>query len=150
MTSRRWLLTISAASTLVAIACSSDPPQDDDTTQTGTTTGSTQTGTTSGSTSTGTSTGSTSTGSALCDRGDCDTCTKSNCALVACAEQLNLCLANPDCVDLSVCWSNCTDEACLEACDQQHPDGVADQHGLYECQVCTACPVDCEGSLACD
>ena len=115
---------------------------------TGTPTGSgTGVGTPTGS-ATGSPTG-TPTGAVQCDVGDCDTCINGDCAMNACSAEINACVANQQCIDLNDCWWGCYDQACIDACEAQYPQGATLLYALYDCMFCGACGVDCAGAWPC-
>jgi hypothetical protein len=146
------------AALLIAGACSdkSTTSDDDDGTTTGTVTGTTTgtfTGTTTGTytgTTTGTNTG-TSTGSTDCGgyqistEATCQTCAETNC----CTELAD-CDTGTDCGSLIDCFAPCdpADDACIQACVDQFPDGGAPYTSLYDC-VTAGCETECAAAGIC-
>jgi len=70
------------------------------------------------------------------------------CALSgACAPAADTCVGEPhgDCVALNDCYLTCpsSEDACFEACDAQHPAGVAPLASLLRCIFCGSCAVSC-------
>lgn len=82
-----------------------------------------------------------------CQDGDMDTTNDCvSCSFDAdCATEYGTCGANPDCVGLNNCYADCPDgdDACLDGCDTQFPDGGTDLNALVVCAICTACPNSC-------
>ena len=147
---RPWLAALVAVALVAACSGSDSDPTG---VGGGTTTG---TGGTGGATSVTTGTGSPSSGTEAipCDYegvcGDnvepaCQGCaldTECNAALVACQDE-----PAQACLDLNKCRLDCPDgpdfEACIAACDAQHPAGAALLNALLVCVFCQACPVSC-------
>jgi hypothetical protein len=93
-----------------------------------------------------TSSSSTSGGGSSCDLSDsCDSC-----AVCAgdgpCAPAIDACIANDDCQLLSDCLWSCADDACLQACVDTYPNGVADYWAASDCIYCDVCVVTCADS----
>lgn len=66
------------------------------------------------------------------------------CMQTKCSSQLNQCAANPECVALIQCIDPCNDDACVQNCAQQHPNGVSDVNNIVQC-VQTNCSAECGG-----
>jgi hypothetical protein len=81
---------------------------------------------------------------ASCESGDCTAC--QNCAFGAgglCEDDLDICLANPECLALDMCYGGCSDQTCYDNCSIMHSDGIADWNAIYLCGICQECPNDC-------
>jgi hypothetical protein len=73
-----------------------------------------------------------------------------------CADELNACGVEPDCctpqpdgscgADSFVgCIGACQDQACFDACAQDHQTGALLYNELTICAICDQCPIDCDG-----
>jgi hypothetical protein len=84
-----------------------------------------------------------------CDlTGDCATC--QGCAMNgSCKSAADACTNNPECNALLACLDACSDDACGQACTDQHPNGVSDASTYVSCVVCDACYYDCDGAAYC-
>lgn len=95
---------------------------------------------------TGVGAGTTGSGGAamICqDFGDpCTSCVSVACPAIYCA-----CSDNPECFALSTCFSGCPDDdqACNQACQTKHPDGISDLYKLSGCAG-SSCPSECPGN----
>ena len=74
------------------------------------------------------------------DDDDCFACAKERC----CAQYVD-CNMNTDCGDYVSCGDACaaSDDACFDACDDQHPIGSALFYGFAACGL-TECPDLCQ------
>jgi hypothetical protein len=83
-----------------------------------------------------------------CNPGDCSTCVQTSCALTACAAENAACNADPECVAIVSCATQCTDTNCTQQCALAHPDGITEAQALQMC-ACdpNVCGIDCAGSL---
>jgi hypothetical protein len=94
---------------------------------------------------------STGTGPGMCDViGECGEngggCI--DCAINGpCADPLNTCLATDACIAYSDCASSCSpgDQACLDSCEAQFPEGASLYNALIECVICWQCAASCAG-----
>lgn len=81
---------------------------------------------------------------------DCKTCVD-----VACCNEAKACAANPDCMNLRLCYAlECMVDECGEQCHPQHPNGMADSEVFDVClddncpEVCAKpANIDCAGSV---
>ncbi len=85
---------------------------------------------------------------ASCDNtGNCNNCQQ--CAVAGnCADDLELCQNNAECVALNTCLGTCSTQACVDNCVTAHSSGVADFNSLVLCATCQECPADCNGPAA--
>ena len=62
------------------------------------------------------------------------------CLYQTCPAPMNACIANPECTNLLYCMAACADQACLDGCSAQHPQGTADAAPVTTCasQGCAA------------
>ncbi len=116
----------------------------------------TNTGTDSGTgTSTGTSGGGGNGSVTTCDLGtaadetNCGSCATGECALTVCANELQACGNNAECLSVADCIEACADEACVEQCGNAYAGGVEDYAMVTACLICVACPIDCDGANSC-
>jgi len=84
--------------------------------------------------------------------GEGDACT--DCLSTSCSADYCSCYGNVDCGELLQCWSMCppNDQACSQACETAHPDGISAALLLSGCAA-TQCPQGCPGNAplsACD
>lgn len=109
---------------------------------TGSTTG--PTGTSTGPSTTSTSTG----GPSDCDgTGECGD-SFSGCVACAlegkCAIPLSDCQGSETCVGMASCMDPCGfDQACIDDCAAQFPEGALLYDALVNCVLCEQCPIDC-------
>jgi hypothetical protein len=158
------LFSVLALSGLIAagVACGESETDDDGeggsggsggetgTTKATTTATKASTGTGTGTTGTGTTaTGTSTTSAGSCDMGTCDECQQ--CAFAAdCSSEADACAGNPECLALNMCIGMCpaNDQACVDQCFADHPEGEADLGALAQCVFCDACFVTCDGAGA--
>lgn len=67
------------------------------------------------------------------------------CLYVNCAEQMNACIADPECIALTQCVQTCEpgDVQCGQACVAEHPDGLPEAQDVRKCRM-DACSGECE------
>jgi hypothetical protein len=71
---------------------------------------------------------------------DDDACTM--CLKGKCCDDLNACAADPDCLALLDCVGQCADQACINMCAAQHPNGLNTITPLLQCTQ-TTCGTEC-------
>jgi MYXO-CTERM domain-containing protein len=81
----------------------------------------------------------------------CDSCFDSevNSPGGACASTVEACFNDTSCAALVDCVQNCTTDACVQGCAEQHANGVAKYNAIFECwcQACAdVCTAECGGS----
>lgn len=120
-------------------------------TTTVTTTSSTMTTTSTTTTMTTSTSITTTTVTTTCDVGDCGSCINSDCAYDACWDAIDVCIMSDPCLALNDCLNSCGqgDPGCWQQCKQAHPAGVAPLEELYDCLMCGACYIDCDGNSIC-
>jgi len=59
------------------------------------------------------------------------------CLYTECSNEMNACLANPECVALVQCIQACApgDMACGQACADEHPSGLLQAVALRNCRI---------------
>ena len=65
-----------------------------------------------------------------------------SCLYARCPEQMNTCVANPDCTELLYCLDACTDAECTNDCYFEFPDGTGDAGPVGTC-LQDECPAEC-------
>ncbi len=60
----------------------------------------------------------------------------------ACANEVNACVENQDCLDINECFGPCTTDACFQQCIDQHPTGWQLYSAFITCG-CNACATEC-------
>src|SRR5258705_576308 len=100
--------------------------------------------TATGTTTTGTGTGTGGAGGgppgncpAMANDDMCTTCLKSKC----CSE-INACASDAQCAGLSMCAAACADNACIQNCFNQFPQGLNALQAILDCQM-TNCATEC-------
>ncbi len=85
----------------------------------------------------------------------CSVCTRAeNSGDNACALKNNACFADADCAKLAECQSKCSGSACVTACEDKFPRGLAKFNAAVYCtcgaEVCkSVCPGECLTAPAC-
>ncbi len=64
------------------------------------------------------------------------------CLYTRCQDEMNACIANPDCTELLYCLGDCTDAECTNDCYFEHPDGTGDAGPVGTC-LQDECPGEC-------
>jgi hypothetical protein len=66
------------------------------------------------------------------------------CLYNECPQQMNACIADPECIALIQCFQMCMpgDMGCGMACVAQHPDGLPEVQAVSDCQM-TSCSGVC-------
>jgi hypothetical protein len=62
------------------------------------------------------------------DDNACTLCTKD-----VCCDEITSCDENVDCVYFADCWFACDDDACVDSCVEQYPDGALDFANFLDC-----------------
>ncbi len=83
-----------------------------------------------------------------CDTGSCDSCV--SCASESvCAQQTQACNSEPQCAPVYECVQACQDDACLQNCQAQYPQGYDALFNLLSCLYCQGCYQTCDGASVC-
>ncbi|HUT99812.1 MAG TPA: trypsin-like peptidase domain-containing protein [Myxococcota bacterium] len=69
----------------------------------------------------------------------------------ACMTEVNACYNDSDCYAMLECFSNCSssDQACYQACADQHPSGLQIYYAIYDCVCETGCVDECADDPLC-
>ncbi|MEJ7730523.1 MAG: hypothetical protein WKG00_15040 [Polyangiaceae bacterium] len=90
------------------------------------------------------------------DHASCDDCQNAELSAGGCCEaEATTCAGNADCVAINTCLQPCADDACVDACFNANPNGVADFTALVECTFGDgatpgACGTVCVSAASCD
>jgi MYXO-CTERM domain-containing protein len=66
----------------------------------------------------------------------------------ACADKVNDCFDLAGCSALVNCTNNCSTNACVESCFDQHPNGVDAYLAIFSCALCSDCADVCADECA--
>jgi hypothetical protein len=87
---------------------------------------------------------------ASCGEPQCDNCVTSQCAYLACEDQVQPCSQLPACTSLGTCATGCgaNDASCATNCMIQSPNGVVPFMAVRDCVMCSpaSCGLQCASS----
>jgi len=71
-----------------------------------------------------------------------------DCFLAQCSAECETYSTTPGAAEHLTCATQCTDQACMDACDQQHPDAAAPFADMMTC-VSNKCETECQLNTGC-